>query len=274
MRIELTQQDQAFRDQVRHFFLHDYPPDIIRKFDQGEDLDKEDLRASQRAMFRKGWAGGAWPSRYGGCGWTPLQNYLFQSEMAAAGALHLMRHVQEIMIAPVIYTFGDEPLQQRFLHAIKSGDILFCQGYSEPGAGSDLAALTTRAIRSDDCYLVTGTKLWTTFAHKTDWIFCLVRTNPDARPQEGISFLLIDLNSPGITITPVITLDGRHEVNQVHFDEVRVPISNRVGEENKGWTYAKFLLLQERSGISSAASNERSLGLAPAGPHGCRRWLR
>lgn len=259
MRGGLTPEEAAFRDEARRFFAEDYPADIIRKLDGGEDMRKDDLSRSQKAIHRRGWSGGTWPVEHGGHGWSPMQAHIFQREMERAGAPYLMLHVQERMIAPVIYTFGDAGQRQRFLPATRTGDILWCQGYSEPDAGSDLARLSTQAIRDGDCYRVTGTKVWTTIAHEADWIFCLVRTDPAAKSQDGISFLLIDLASPGITITPIITLDGGHEVNQVRFDDVRVPIENRIGDEGMGWTYAKLLLAQERSGIAAVAASRRKL---------------
>jgi len=161
------------------------------------------------------------------------------------------------MVGPVIYTFGNEEQKKRFLPGILSGDDWWCQGYSEPGAGSDLASLKTRAVRDGDHYVVNGHKIWTTLAQFADWMFCLVRTDPDAKAQEGISFLLIDMKTPGITVRPIITMDGAHEVNEVFLEDVRVPVENRIGEENKGWTYAKFLLGNERSGIAGVARSKR-----------------
>jgi hypothetical protein len=199
-----------------------------------------------------------WPKVYGGTGWTVTQRYIFNEECARAETPPILPFGVS-MVAPVIYTFGTDAQKEKFLPRILSGEDWWCQGYSEPGAGSDLASLKTRAMREGDHYIVSGQKTWTTLAQFADWIFCLVRTDTNVKPQEGITFLLIDMKSPGITVKPIIVLDGVREVNEVFFDDVRVPVENRVGQENQGWTYAKFLLLHERSGIAGVARSKNAI---------------
>ncbi|MBT8098829.1 MAG: acyl-CoA dehydrogenase family protein, partial [Gammaproteobacteria bacterium] len=207
----------------------------------------------QQTLAAKGWAGVNWPVEYGGTGWSTVQKYIFATEMAAANAPDIVPFGLG-MVGPVIYTFGNEAQKRRFLPDILASNVWWCQGYSEPGSGSDLASLKTRADRDGDHYIVNGTKTWTTLGHFADWIFCLVRTSTDvARRQEGISFLLIDMASPGVSVKPIITIEGEHEVNEIHFDNVRVPVENLVGEEGKGWTYGKVLLQHERTGTAGVA---------------------
>jgi alkylation response protein AidB-like acyl-CoA dehydrogenase len=200
----------------------------------------------------------AWPTQYGGPGWTSVQRYIWSEECAAADTIPILPFGIN-MVGPVIYTFGTPEQKAKFLPPTLSGDIWWCQGYSEPGAGSDLASLKTKAERQGDYYIVNGQKTWTTLAQHADWIFCLVRTDPTSKPQEGISFLLIDMKTPGITVRPIITLGGEHEVNEVWFEDVKVPVENRIYEENKGWTCAKFLLAHERSGIAGVARSKRGV---------------
>jgi hypothetical protein len=195
---------------------------------------------------------------YGGTGWTITQRYIWNEENARAETTPLLPFGLS-MVGPVIYTFGNEEQKKRFLPGILSGDDWWCQGYSEPGSGSDLASLRTKAVREGDHYIVNGSKTWTTLAQHADWMFCLVRTDPNAKQQEGISFLLIDMKTPGITVRPIITMDGSHEVNEVFLEEVKVPAENLIGEENKGWTYAKFLLGNERSGIAGVARSKKAI---------------
>jgi alkylation response protein AidB-like acyl-CoA dehydrogenase len=206
----------------------------------------------------RGWIAPNWPQQYGGTGWSPVQQHIFDEECADAGA-PLLSVFSLRMVAPVIMAFGNEAQKAHFLPRILSGEDWWCQGYSEPGAGSDLASLKTRAERKGDHYVVNGQKTWTTLGHHASWIFCLVRTAVDVRNQEGISFLLIDMNTPGVSVRPIIMLDGEHEVNEVWFDNVEVPVQNRIGEENKGWTYAKFLLGHERTGIAGVGRSKREL---------------
>ena len=245
----------AFRDEVRAFLAADYPEDLRNKVRDELQLEREDLVRWQKLLHARGWAGINWPPEHGGTGWTPAQKYIFASECAFA---HTPRIVPFglAMVAPVIYTFGNAEQKARFLPDILASNVWWCQGYSEPNAGSDLASLRTGATRDGDHYVVNGTKTWTTMGQWADWIFCLVRTGgPELKPQAGISFLLIDMKTPGITVSPIYLLDGTPEVNEVHFDNVRVPLENLVGEENKGWTYAKYLLTHERTGIAQVAKS-------------------
>ena len=259
MHIELSAADKAFRAEVREFVAARLPPDIRRRVEGGLALGREDYVTWHRILYERGWAAPAWPREHGGPGWTPVQRYLFDSEIAAADAPRVMPFGVS-MVGPVIFTFGDDAQKARFLPRILSADDWWCQGYSEPGAGSDLAGLRTRAVRDGDDYVVTGQKTWTTSAQWADWIFCLVRTDPDApKPQQGISFLLIDMRSPGVDVRPIVTIDGGQEVNDVFFDGVRVPARNLVGEENRGWTYAKFLLSFERAGIADVGRSRKQL---------------
>lgn len=259
MDIDFTSAERAFRQEVRQFLASSLPPDIERRVDNGLELRRDDYLDWHRILCEKGWIAPGWPVEHGGTGWTPIQRYIFDEETAAAGAPRVMPFGIN-MVGPVIFTFGSESQKAHYLPRILSGEDWWCQGYSEPGAGSDLANLRTRAVRDGDSFLVNGQKTWTTSAHWADWIFCLVRTDPDApRPQQGISFLLIDMHSPGIEVKPIITMDGGHEVNDVFFDDVRVPIENLVGEENRGWTYAKFLLSFERAGIADVGRSKKQL---------------
>ncbi len=212
----------------------------------------------QKILYRRGWGAGMWPSRFGGADWSVVQQHIFEEECATAGAPPQIPFAVK-MVAPVLMTFGSAAQQDYFLPRIISGEHWWCQGYSEPGSGSDLASLRMGAVRDGDQYVVNGQKTWNTLGQYADWIFCLVRTSSEGRPQEGISFLLIDMKSPGITVRPIITLDGEHEINDIFFDNVQVPVENRVGEENKGWTYAKFLLGHERTNNAGIGNCKRHL---------------
>ncbi|SEO72218.1 acyl-CoA dehydrogenase family protein [Aquisalimonas asiatica] len=258
MDINFTPEEEAFREEVRAFLKEKLPENVRQKVLNHKHLTKDDLVNWQKTLYEKGWAAPGWPKKHGGPGWTPVQKAIFDEETALAGAPPIIPFGLS-MVAPVIMNFGSEEQKERFLPGILSSDDWWCQGYSEPGAGSDLASLKTRAERKGDKYIVNGQKTWTTLGQYADWIFCLVRTDPEAKKQEGISFLLIDMNSPGITVRPIITLDGGHEVNEVFFDNVEVPADNLVGEENKGWTYAKFLLGHERSGIAGVGRGKMEL---------------
>jgi len=263
MNLDFTPEENAFREEVRTFIAENYPPELRAKQDAGERLDRQHHLLWQKVLAKKGWAAPSWPIELGGTGWTPTQNYIWSEELSLANALPLLPFGL-IMLAPVLYTFGTDVQKKRFLPDILSGDVWWCQGYSEPGAGSDLASLQTRAERvtGDDgkeYYIVNGQKTWTTMAQYADWGFFLVRTDPAAKPQSGISFLLIDMKSPGVTVRPITTIDGDHEVNDVFLDNVKVPVENRIHEENKGWTCAKALLAHERSGIAGVARSKRSL---------------
>ena len=258
MDLEFSADDIAFRDEVRSFIAESYPASLRGKQDEGDDLSKDDFLSWHRVLAKQGWVAPAWPVEYGGTGWTTTQRYIWSEETARADCIRLMPFGLT-MVGPVIYTFGTPAQKAHFLPRILSGEDWWCQGYSEPGAGSDLASLRTKAVRDGDDYVVNGQKTWTTMAQHADWGFFLVRTDSDAKMQEGISFLLIDMTSPGITVRPIITLGGEHEVNEVFLDNVRVPVDQRVYEENKGWTCAKFLLAHERVGIAGVASSKRGV---------------
>lgn len=240
-----TVEEDAFRLTVRKFLDDKLPADLRERMLSGERPTRDDKVTWSRLLHAHGWGGYTWPAEHGGPGFTPIQRYIFEDEAWQAGAPEVVPFGLK-MVAPVIMKFGSDAQKQRFLPRIASLEDYWCQGYSEPGSGSDLASLKTRAVRDGDDYLVTGQKIWTTEAHDADWIFCLVRTASDGRKQDGISFLLIDMKTPGITVRPIITFDGAHEVNEVWFDNVRVPVTNRIGEEGQGWTCAKYLLEKER----------------------------
>ncbi len=259
MNIDLTKEELAFRDEVREFLATDYPQDIRRKQDEAIELSRDDMIRWQKTLYRRGWFAVNWPVEYGGTGWTAVQKYIFANELAAANTPAVIPFGVK-MVAPIIYTFGSDEQKQRFLPDILDSTTWWCQGYSEPGSGSDLASLKTRADRDGNHYVVNGTKTWTTLGQYADWIFCLVRTSSDvARRQEGISFILIDMQTKGVTVNPIITIEGDHEVNEVHFDNVRVPVENLVGEEGKGWTYGKVLLQHERTNIAGVANSQYRL---------------
>jgi alkylation response protein AidB-like acyl-CoA dehydrogenase len=264
MNLEFSAEEQAFREEVRTFIAENYPAELRRAQQELRPLSKEESFLWHRVLAKKGWVAPTWPVEHGGVNWTPTQRYIWAQELAAAEAAPLVPFGLG-MLAPVIYTFGTEEQKQRFLPGIYNGEVWWCQGYSEPGAGSDLASVRTRAerITADDgkeYYIVNGQKTWTTLAQHADWGFFLVRTDPSAKPQSGISFLLIDMKSPGISVRPIITLDGSHEVNDVFLDNVKVPVENRIHEENKGWTCAKALLAHERTGIAEVAISRKKLG--------------
>jgi alkylation response protein AidB-like acyl-CoA dehydrogenase len=253
MNVNFSEADLAFRDEVRTTFRDEFPEDIRRKQQFGVPLEREDMVEFQQWLHAHGWAGVNWPVEYGGTGWSPVQKYIFATEMAEANAPSIVPFGLS-MVGPVIYTFGNDEQKQRFLPDILASKVWWCQGYSEPGAGSDLASLKTRADLAGDHYIVNGTKTWTTLGQHADWIFILARTNTDvARRQEGISFLLVDMSTPGVTVRPIITIEGDLEVNEVHFEDVKVPVGNLVGEEGKGWTYGKVLLQHERTNIAGVA---------------------
>jgi pimeloyl-CoA dehydrogenase large subunit len=258
MDLRFTPEEQTFRQEVRTFFRENLPEKTRRTMEEGRSPSKDEIVVWQRILNKKGWAVTPWPKEYGGTGWTPMQQYIFLEEMQATPAPQPLQFGVN-MVGPVIYTFGNEAQKRQYLPRIANLDDWWCQGFSEPGAGSDLASLKTSAKREGDHYIVNGQKTWTTLAQYADWIFCLVRTDPAAKKQEGISFLLIDMKTPGITVRPIVTIDGGREVNEVFFDDVRVPVENRVGEENKGWDYAKFLLGNERVGIARIGVSKQRL---------------
>ncbi|MSO91080.1 MAG: pimeloyl-CoA dehydrogenase large subunit [Acetobacteraceae bacterium] len=276
MDLRFTADEIAFRDELRTFFRSAVPETSRRKVEQGHPLSRDDLIESQRILNARGLAVPHWPAAWGGRDWSPVQIYLYQDEMQLACVPPPVAF-NTSMVGPVIAQFGNEEQKRRFLPATANCDIFWCQGFSEPGAGSDLAGLRTRAVRDGANYLVNGQKIWTTLAQYADWIFCLVRTDSDAKKQEGISFLLIDMKTPGITSRPIQTMEGGHEVNEVFFDNVVVPAENLIGQENKGWDYAKFLLGNERTGIArvgtSKAQVRRIKELAALEVYGERRLI-
>ncbi|WP_286801022.1 acyl-CoA dehydrogenase family protein [Marinobacter sp. UBA2498] len=258
MDIHFTPEELAFRSEVRAFLGQNLPADLAENVRLGRRLAKEDHQRWQKILNQKGWYAVNWPVEHGGTDWSVVQKHIFDEECAAAGAPRLVAFGVN-MVAPVIIKFGTQTQKDYYLPRILRSEDWWCQGYSEPGAGSDLASLKTRAERDGDHYLVNGQKTWTTLGQHANRIFCLVRTDPSAKKQEGISFLLIDMDTPGITVRPIITLDGEHEVNEVFFDNVRVPVENLVGEENKGWTCAKYLLTHERTGQAGIGQSKAAL---------------
>ena len=249
MDIALGKEDLAFAERMRAFFRSEIPAEIRAKGERGENLSREDFVVTQQILNAHGLAVPHWPAEWGGQDWTALQRHIWAEEMALAHVPAPLAF-NAAMVGPVIATFGSEELKRRFLPPTANLDIWWCQGFSEPNAGSDLASLATRAVRDGDEYVINGQKTWTTLAQWADWIFCLVRTDPEAKKQLGISFVLVDMKSPGVTVRPIRLIDGGYEVNEVFFDDVRIPADQLVGEENRGWDYAKFLLGNERTGVA------------------------
>lgn len=259
MNLRFTVGELAFRDEVRAFLRQSLPEEIRRAAIRTPSyVAKPHMVRWQKILYHKGWIAPAWPKEYGGTGWDVVRRYLYEEEYQAADCPRLSPFGLQ-MVGPVIYTFGSEEQKRRYLPKILSSDEFWCQGYSERGAGSDLASLQTRAVRDGAEYVINGHKIWTSHAHHADMMFCLVKTDVEVKPQLGISFLLIDMQTPGVTVRPIISIDGNNYLNEVFLDEVRVPIENRVGEEGKGWTYAKFLLGHERTGIAGVSKSKRKL---------------
>lgn len=250
-------EDMAFRDEVRAFFADAYDDELRARLQHPTEY-REAIIDWQRRLYDKGWIAPGWPKEYGGAEWTPTQNFIYETERAAAGVRDVIPFGLK-MVGPVIYTFGNDEQKARFLPRILRSEDWWCQGYSEPGAGSDLAALKTRADLDGDAYVVNGAKIWTTYAQHSDWIFCLVRTSNEGKKQQGISFLLIDMASEGVKVNPITTIDNHHSLNEVEFNNVRVPVANLIGEQDKGWTYAKALLAHERTSIAGVADSRRAL---------------
>jgi alkylation response protein AidB-like acyl-CoA dehydrogenase len=258
MNLDATPDDDRFRAEVRAFFETEYPKALLDKAARGQTLTRDDLMANERALQKKGWLAPGWPVEHGGTGWSIAQRFIFEEEMQRAGAPRVAP-MGLLYLAPVIYTFGSEAQKARWLPDILSGRTFWAQGYSEPNAGSDLASLRTRAVADGDCYIVDGEKIWTSEAHMADWIFCLVRTSDGPRKQDGITMLCIDLRSPGVTVSPIITIDGAHHLNRVSFQNVRVPMENRIGEEGMGWTYSRHLLAYERTSYARLGTKRRDI---------------
>lgn len=258
MDLNYSAEDLAFRETVLAWLRENLPDDLRAKVLGHKRLQREDFVRWHKIVAAQGWVGTNWPVQYGGTGWTAVQRHIWDEACALAGAPIIMPFGVN-MVAPVIMAFGNEAQKRKYLPRILNCEDWWCQGYSEPGAGSDLAALKTRAERVGDHYIVNGQKTWTTWAQYANMIFCLVRTDPSATKQQGISFLLIDMNTPGVTVRPIIMLDEEHEVNEVFFDNVKVPVENLIGEENRGWTYAKYLLGHERTNIAAVGRSKREL---------------
>ena len=258
MDLAFTPQEQKFRETIRSWVHENLPRELSHKVHNALQLTREDMQQWGKILGKKGWLGHAWPKEFGGPGWNAIEKHLFEEECALAGAPRVVPF-GPVMVAPVIMAFGNAEQQKRFLPGIASGDVWWSQGYSEPGSGSDLASLKTRAERVGDKFIVNGQKTWTTLGQYGEWIFCLVRTSSEGKPQTGISFLLIDMKSPGVTVRPIVLLDGSAEVNEVFFDNVEVPVENLIGEENKGWNYAKHLLAHERTNIADVNRAKREL---------------
>jgi alkylation response protein AidB-like acyl-CoA dehydrogenase len=261
MQLELSADDAAFREEMRRFFATEVDQDIRDTVAARRELTKDHIVRSQRTLNAAGLAVPHWPAEWGGRDWTPLRRHLWHEEMQRA-CVPPPLSFNTNMVGPVIATFGSQEQKERFLAKTANLDIWWSQGFSEPDAGSDLASLRTAAVRDGDHYVVNGQKTWTTLGQYGDWIFCLVRTDPAVKKQAGISFLLIDMTSPGVTVRPIELIDGGHEVNEVWFEDVRVPVENLVGEENAGWGYAKFLLGNERVGVAPVAATRRVLAQA------------
>ncbi len=258
MNLDLKPQDETFRQEVRRYFRGEYPQAIIAKLANGQVLEKADLMASEAALSAKGWLAPGWPADFGGTGWSVTQRFIFDDELERAGAPNVMP-MGLLYVAPVIITFGTVEQQARWLPDILAARTFWAQGYSEPEAGSDLASLRTQALEDGDDYIVDGEKIWTSHAHYADWIFCLVRTATTPRKQDGITFLCIDMKTPGVTVTPIISIDGGHHLNRVSFRNVRVPMENRIGEAGRGWTYARHLLNHERTSYAHVAAKRRQI---------------
>ena len=250
--------EEAFRQEVRSFVAESLPPELAARTRLDFRPRREDMQAWNGILHRKGWSAPSWPKEYGGTGWSPVERHIFADECAAADAPPLS--VFGLQLAgPTIYTYGSETQKRRHLPGILSGEVFWCQGFSEPEAGSDLASLRTRATRDGDDWVITGRKIWTTHAHFADMMFCLARTDPDVKPQLGLSFFLLDMKAPGVSFRPIVTLDRAHEVNEVTLDGVRVPGDDLVGEANRGWDTAKFLLTHERTFSAHVPKSRRAL---------------
>ncbi len=258
MDLNFSKEDLDFQSEVREFLDKEYPKHIKEKMDNGDDLTRDEIVEWHKVVAKKGWMGHSWPVEHGGTGWDATKKYIYLRELAMEGCPMFIPFGLQ-MVAPVIWTFGSQKQKDYFLPRILNFDDWWCQGYSEPGSGSDLASLKCKAEKDGDEYVINGQKTWTTMAQYADWIFCLVRTDGSGKKQEGISFLLIDMKTPGVEVKPIITIDGTHEVNMVYFDNVEVPVTNLVGEEGFGWSIAKFLLAHERTGIAGIPSLKREL---------------
>ncbi len=258
MNIDFSNEELEFQQQVRDWFAQNLPGELKEKNQLGISLSKEEIVGWQKKLNEKGWLAITWPEEYGGPGWTPTQRYIFDMERARAGA-PVGISMGIVMLGPVLQAFGTQEQKDRYLPRILSCEDWWCQGYSEPGAGSDLASLKTEMVADGDEYVINGSKIWTTYAHHANWCFCLVRTDKEVKKQAGISFVLIPMDAPGITVRPIVSIDGEHHLNEVFFDDVRVPKENLVGQEGQGWTVAKYLLTHERTTIAGVADSKVTL---------------
>ncbi len=258
MDLAFTPEEQAFREEIRAWVKANLPADIAHKVHNALRLSRDDMQRWAKILGKKGLLGHGWPKEFGGPGWNAIQKHLLEEECALAGGPRVVPF-GPVMVAPVIMAFGSPEQQKRFLPGIASGEVWWSQGYSEPGSGSDLASIKTKAERKGDKYIINGQKTWTTLGQYGDWMFNLVRTSTEGKPQTGISFIVLDMKSPGVTVRPIKLLDGESEVNEVFFDNVEVPAENMIGEENKGWTYAKHLLSHERTNIADVNRAKREL---------------
>ncbi|MDX2425783.1 MAG: acyl-CoA dehydrogenase family protein [Cycloclasticus sp.] len=258
MDLNYTPEDQAFQLEVREFLRQNYPKDIQDKVANGIALKKDDYVRWQKILAKQGWVAPGWPEQYGGPGWTPVQKYIFDEECGAANCLRTVAFGL-VMLAPVLMKYGSDEQREKYLADIYNSDVWWCQGYSEPNAGSDLASLQTKAVKQGDHYIVNGSKTWTTHGHYADKMFTLVRTSQEDKKQKGISFLLIDMDAPGVSTSPIVTIDGMHVVNQVFLEDVKVPVENLVGVEGEGWTIAKSLLMHERTYIAQVPRSKKQI---------------
>ena len=258
MDLSFSKDQEIFRTEVRDFLSKNLDSNMSSKMKLGIMLSKEEIEAWHSKLNEKGWLAGSWPKKYGGQNWGVIESFIFEEECSAVGAPRILPFAFN-MLGPVLMAFGSDEQKNYWLPRMLNGDDWWCQGYSEPGSGSDLASLKTAAHREGNHYIVNGQKTWTTLGQHANMIFCLVRTSNKGKPQEGISFLLIDMHSEGIEVRPIKTIDGEHEINEVFLTNVRVPIKNLVGEENKGWTYAKYLLAHERTGIANVGLSKRRI---------------
>jgi alkylation response protein AidB-like acyl-CoA dehydrogenase len=261
MDLRYTAEEAAFRKEVRAFFDTAIPEATRQKVMLGQRVTRDEIIAWQRIVNKKGWVAPLWPVEHGGTGWDVVKFFIFREEMNRAYAPELLS-MNINLVGPVVLAFGTDKQKAFFLPKLRNADVWFCQGFSEPGSGSDLASLKTRAVREGDHYVVNGQKIWTSNGHRADWMFALVRTDPGAKKQSGITYLLLDMKTPGITVRPIVTLDGTHHLNEVFFDDVKVPVENRIGEENKGWTYAKFLLGNERANVARVGVSKSRMAYA------------